>query len=222
MSRQAAPSGVTYDETFTPEGLGLRLLDVDGVTVVHVVYSKDKTVHVFHVVESGTQSTARLTDTASGQQYTAAPPFWSVLWTGRQGNATAAQSAVIADTRDRMIYDLLTNSAASYAPSLVGAETLNGIPVYRLHLTAQDAANHPLTDLFVDERTFLVRRAIAEFRDSSVTDVTGSVTLNFDGTQSYWLVTSGEIEATVHAFLTQVSGSATFSATNVVLASPPL
>jgi hypothetical protein len=119
-----------------------------------------------------------------------------------------------------MIYDLLTDSTASYATSLVDEEALDGAAVYHLHLIAQDPAAHPLSDLFIDEQTFLVRRAVADFKDTSVTDVTGAVTLNFDRSDGYWLVTSGEVDATVHAFLTQVSGSATFASSGIVVTAP--
>lgn len=195
-------------------------MNVNGTTVVHIVYSKDRTVRVFHVTESNAQGTEQLAEAGSGQQYTAATPFWSIFWSGQSQTAAPAQSTVIADTRARMITDLITNSTAAYTASFVDAETLDGAAVFHIHLTAQDAANHPLTDLFIDEQTSLVRRALATFRDSSVTDVIGAVTLNFGSIDNYWLATSGEVDATVHAFLTQVSGSATFAASHVVVAAP--
>lgn len=194
-------------------------MSVGGVTVVHIVYSKDKTIRVFHVSESSSLPTAQLTDATTSKQYSADTPFWSVLWKSSQQIVPAGQSTVVGDTRARMIADLTADEVA-YSPSFIDMETLNGAPVYHLHLTAEDAADHPLTDLFIDEQSLLVKRAVAAFKDTSVTDVTGSVTLNFDRIAGYWLVTSGEVEATIHAYLTRISGSATFSAAQVVVAAP--
>jgi hypothetical protein len=46
--------------------------------------------------------------------------------------------------------------------------------------------------------------------------------LNFGNVANLWIVSSGEVDATVHAFLRTVSGSATFAASRVVASGKPL
>ncbi len=217
MSSEAAPPQLTYDETFTPYGLGLRILSVRGTSVVHVAYSSDKTVHVFHVRQTDGQNTVQLVDAASGQQYTAELPFWSPAWLAPQAPPTPAdQTTVISATREKMLADLISANGSPYAPVFAGVENLNGFLVYHLRLSSQDAGVHPLSDVYLDERSYLVRRAIGDFRDTSVTTVTGDVVLDFGNVGRFWLVTAGRIDATVHAYFLTRSGSATFAASRIV------
>ncbi|HEY9084554.1 MAG TPA: hypothetical protein VIN40_01230 [Candidatus Tyrphobacter sp.] len=219
MSAQRSPSAASYDVTFTPRGLGLRIIDVRGKAVIHLAYISDSTPHLFHVTQSDDRDTSEIVDAVSRQRQIAERPFWSVTWAGdRPGAASATpadQTTVIESAREKAVADLLTASDDAYGVTLVGIENLNGAAVYHLHLTAQNAAAHPLTDLFVDERSFLARRAVAGFTDHTVATVTGVITLNFWQVGRYWMLTSGEVDATVHAFFRQVSGSATFASSNL-------
>ncbi len=213
MSAVRSPAAMSYDETVSPRGLSVRNIAANGVQVVHLVYSSDKTVLLFHVTQCAGADTARITDAAAPQPYTAEQPFWSAVW------SRGAQSSVIGTVRERMIADLVSADDGAYQIALASPQSINGSAAYHLHLTAlHDAAMHPLTDVFLDEQTFLPRRAVADFEDDAVTRVTGVVTLNFDRVGNYWMIDSGEVDATVHAYLRQVSGSAAFTASNVTFA----
>jgi hypothetical protein len=71
----------------------------------------------------------------------------------------------------------------------------------------------------VDERTYLARRAVAAFTDRTIAPVTGVITLDFAHIAGSWLIASGTVEATVHAYFRTVSGSAAFASSNVALPS---
>ncbi len=203
-----------YDETITPRGLGLKILQVNGMAVVHIAYTKDTTPRVFHVAVDGANTA--VVDANSGQRYTAGELFWSPTWSTTPPPTPPSQMTVIATVRERALADLLTPADANYTLSFVGIENVNNVPVYHIRLVArQDATAHPLTDVYADQQTYLVRRAVAAFTDNSVTNVTGALTMNFDRVGNSWLLDSGQVDATVHALLQQVSGSATFAASGV-------
>ena len=224
MNAQSLPPLATYDETVTPRGLDLRVIVVRGEGIIHLAYSSDKTAQIFHVKQSAGQHTADIVDAGSGQSYIAERPFWSaVMPSARPEDSTPAptdQTTVISTVREKLLADLFAPTAGAYTVTFVGAENLDGSPVYHLHFVAtQDAAAHPLADAFIDRQSFLVRRATANFTDRTVTDVTGVLSLNFGLVEKFWLVTSGEVDATVHAYFRKVSGSATFAATDVIFPS---
>jgi hypothetical protein len=60
----------------------------------------------------------------------------------------------------------------------------------------------------------------ADFKNNSVASVTGDVILDFGRVGNYWLVTFGQVDATVRAFFRTVSGAAFFSASRFVIPSP--
>jgi hypothetical protein len=213
MSALPETSVNTYDETITPNGLGLRILQVDGMAVVHIAYTKDATPRVFHVARDGANEA--VVDASSGQHYAAEQLFWSPSWSAHTPPTPPNQTTVISSVRAKALADLLATADNNYTLSLVGIENFYGTPVYHIHLVAKDAGAHPLTDVYVDQQTNLVRRAVAGFTDNSVTNVTGKLTMNFDRVGRLWLLSSGEVDATVNAFMQHVSGSATFAASNV-------
>ncbi|MHB8433735.1 MAG: hypothetical protein ACYDCA_09090 [Candidatus Tyrphobacter sp.] len=91
--------------------------------------------------------------------------------------------------------------ATAYRISLLEVQTVDGAPAFHLRLAArQDASVHPLTDVFVDERNDPAIQA-----KSSV--------------MMPWLIASGSVEATIHAYFRTVSGSVTFASSNVTLPS---
>jgi hypothetical protein len=217
MSRQQMPSQSSYDETLTPNGLDARIIESGGLGVFHLAFSSSKTPHMFSVTQQRGAMT-QIVDQTSGQHYAASVPFWSTTWGAfpSTSGTPAPQTTVLERARTEAITDLMTSSEGSYTLSLVGVENLNGVAVYHLHLIAADPVAHPLTDVFADEGSLLVRRALANFKDASITSVTGTLTLNFGPVGSFWLITSGEADATVHAYFETVSGSATFAASNIV------
>jgi hypothetical protein len=220
MSAQPSPSPATYDETITPHGLNVRIIASGGQAVVHIAYSSDPKAQVFHVEQDDGQSTGGVVDTISGKRYSAEQLFWSPTLSATRSSETnppaKGQATVLNAVRTRAIADLLAGSDTYYNATLVGIENLNGMSVYHFHLIArQDPAAHPLTDVFVDEQSYLVRRAVAAFTDNTVANVTGTMMLDFDRIGKFWMLTSGQVQATVHAYFRKVSGSATFAASNV-------
>ncbi|MHB8141732.1 MAG: hypothetical protein ACYDHD_10875, partial [Vulcanimicrobiaceae bacterium] len=206
MRAQASPALISYNETFVPKGLGLRILQVHGKAVVHVVFSSATTPQIFHVTQHDGQNATAILDTRSKQRYVAQRPFWSAVWsTVHHSKPTAspspAQTTVLLGVRKKMIGDLLAPSSKDYTVSFAGTQTLDGSSVYHLHFVARNGtAAHPLTDVFIDTHSYLVRRAVAAFSESTPASVTGTLTLNFGQVAGFWLVHSGNVTATVHAF----------------------
>jgi hypothetical protein len=103
-----------------------------------------------------------------------------------------------------------------YHIELVGHENLDGNDVYHLKLTAyRDPTEHPLTDLYVDPQTFLVREArgevslhmvIASGRFAGVVD--------FDRFGDYWLLKHEAFDAAANALLMHAHMTAVVDATN--------
>lgn len=208
MTHQSVLASVTYDETIARRGLGVRV--VQGTpAVAHLAFSSTAGDDLFYVTQCGVTTT--LLDLTSKQRSTAELPFWSPIWP-----QTATVTSVIGVARARMMNDLRVEAPDAYAATLLPSTIVDGISAYHVRLVARhDASLHPLTDLYADEQSGRILRAVAAFRDESVTDVTGSITLNFERVGNLWVAASGEVDATVHAYLRQVSGSATFSTSNV-------
>lgn len=221
MSGQPRPNALSYDEIVKPQGLGIRIVEDSNGAAVHVAFSSQGTPQVFHVTHdaAGTQ----IVDVSNGQHYASAEPFWSPLWVAPSSPSAsvaspATNATVLAVVRERALSDLL-DGAAPYRLTLAGIESVGREPAYHLRLAASDQNAHPLTDLYIDERSLLVRRAVAAFTDHTVATVTGVLTFDFARTDGYWMVASGSVEATLHAYFRKVSGSATFAASNVTLPS---
>jgi hypothetical protein len=77
-----------------------------------------------------------------------------------------------------------------YDITLVGIEDYKDHPVYHLHLHARsDDLEHPLTDLFVDTSTYLVRAAHAEVTLRGVIFAFGlSIDVAYEPVGSHWLL----------------------------------
>ena len=216
MNAVRQPAVANYDETVYPRGLSVRNVEANGQEVVHLVYSSDKNPHVFEVTQCSSRNSVYVVDPTSGQHYSAEQPFFAAIW------ARAEQTSVIGAARQRMIADLTTATSDAYDVTMAPPQEIGGYLTYHLLLTARsDAGAHPLTDLYLDEQTLLPRRAVASFQDDTVARVTGVITLNFERAGEYWIVGSGEVAATVHAYFRQVSGSAAFVASNVTFPSGP-
>ncbi len=109
------------------------------------------------------------------------------------------------------------DTARYYHVELAGIENLNGNDVYHLKLTAiRDPDEHPLTDLYVDPQTFLVREArgaasahlfIASGRFAGVVD--------FDRVGNYWLLEHERFDAAATALLVHAHLNAAIDATDV-------
>ncbi len=77
-----------------------------------------------------------------------------------------------------------------YDITLVGIENLHGHEVYHLHLHAnKDTTDHPLTDLYIDTATYLVRAAHAEVTLRGVIFALGvAVDVAYEPVGAYWLL----------------------------------
>jgi hypothetical protein len=77
-----------------------------------------------------------------------------------------------------------------YDITLVGVESRVGHDVYHLHLHARkDIPDHPLTDLYVDTATYLVRAAHAEVTLRGVIFALGvAVDVAYQPVGAYWLL----------------------------------
>jgi hypothetical protein len=103
-----------------------------------------------------------------------------------------------------------------YHIELSGIEHMNGADVYHLKLTAyRDPDTHPLTDLFIDRATFLVREARGEVSGHYVI-ASGRVAgvVDFDRVGNYWLVEHEHFEIAANALLIHARMIATIDGSN--------
>jgi hypothetical protein len=117
-----------------------------------------------------------------------------------------------------IIASLRVEGARYYHIDLAGHERLGASDVYHLKLRAyRDPNTHPLTDLYIDPETFLVREARGEVSDHYVL-ASGHVAgiVDFDRVGSYWLVQREHFEIAanallVHARMTAMIGKSDFA-----------
>jgi hypothetical protein len=104
-----------------------------------------------------------------------------------------------------------------YRIELAGHENLDGNDVYHLKLTAyRDPALHPLTDLYVDPQTFLVREARGEVSlHMVVASGRFAGVVDFDRFGDYWLLKHEAFDAAANALLVHAHMTAVVDATNV-------
>jgi hypothetical protein len=109
------------------------------------------------------------------------------------------------------------DAARYYRIELVGRENLDGNDVYHLKLTAySDPTAHPLTDLYVDPQTFLVREARGEVSlHMVVANGRFAGVVDFDRYGDYWLLKHEAFDAAANALLVHAHMTAVVDATNV-------
>jgi hypothetical protein len=103
----------------------------------------------------------------------------------------------------KLVGAVRVEGARFYKISLAGTEPIDGHPAYHLQLSAyRDPLEHPLTDLWVDPDSFLVRRARGE---AAAHFVVGSGrfegTLTFNRIGGFWVVHDEDFSAAANAFL---------------------
>ena len=107
-------------------------------------------------------------------------------------------------------------SARYYHIDLVGLEQLGTNEVYHLKLTAyRDPNAHPLTDLYVDRATFLVREARVEVSGHYVVG-SGRLAgvIDFDRSGAYWLAEHEHFEIAANALFVHARITATIDGSN--------
>lgn len=108
------------------------------------------------------------------------------------------------------------DAARYYHIDLAGLEQLGGNDVYHLKLTAyRDPDTHPLTDLYVDRETFLVREARGEVSGHYVI-ASGRLAgvVDFDRVGAYWLVEHEHFDVAANALLVHARMTATIDGSN--------
>jgi hypothetical protein len=107
-------------------------------------------------------------------------------------------------------------SARYYHIDLAGLEKLGANDVYHLKLKAyRDPDTHPLTDLYVDRQTFLVREARGEVSAHYVV-ASGRLAgvVDFDRVGAYWLVEHEAFDVAANALLVHARMTATIDGSN--------
>lgn len=110
------------------------------------------------------------------------------------------------------------SAARYYHIELVGIEQLGTNEVYHLKLTAyREPQTHPLTDLYVDPTTFLVREARGEAAGHYVV-ASGRVSgiVDFDRVGDYWLVQHEHFDLAANALLVHARMTVSVDGSNFV------
>ena|SRR5450755_3179701 len=94
------------------------------------------------------------------------------------------------DATTQVLGAVTAEASRFYDITLVGLESRDGQPVYHLHLRAKsDIEDHPLTDLYVDTTSYLVRAAHAEVTLRGVVFALGiRVDVAYEPVGTYWLL----------------------------------
>jgi hypothetical protein len=115
-----------------------------------------------------------------------------------------------------IIASVHVEAARFYHIELVGRERLRDNDVYHLKLTAyRDRDTHPLTDLYVDPKTFLVREARGEVSGHYVV-ASGRFAgiVDFDRVGNYWLVEHERFDVAANALFVHARMNATVDGSN--------
>ncbi len=116
----------------------------------------------------------------------------------------------------RIIGAVHVDRARYYHIRLIGLEKLGTNDVYHLKLTAyRDPDTHPLTDLYVDPKTFLVREARGEVSGHYVV-ASGrlAAVIDFARVGAYWLVEREHFDIAANALLVHARMRATIDGSN--------
>ena len=108
-------------------------------------------------------------------------------------------------------------AARYYDIELVGIERLGTSDAYHLKLRAlRDRDTHPLTDLFIDPETFLVREARGEVSGHYVV-ASGRLAgvVDFDRVGAYWLVEREHFDMAANALFVHARMTVTIDASNI-------
>lgn len=108
------------------------------------------------------------------------------------------------------------DGARYYHIDLVGRERLGANDVYHLKLRAyRDPDTHPLTDLYIDPETFLVREARGEASGHYViASARLAGVVDFDRAGEYWLVEHEHFDIAANALLVHARLTATIDGSN--------
>lgn len=107
-----------------------------------------------------------------------------------QTSASPGMNDSSANPTAQVLGAVTAEASRYYQITLVGLEQRDGAPAYHLHLRAiSDIEDHPLTDLYVDPATYLVRSAHAELTMRRVIFEFGfQVDVDYAPMGAYWLL----------------------------------
>lgn len=106
-----------------------------------------------------------------------------------------------------------------YDIDLIGLEMLDGNQAYHLHLRARHSdRDHPLTDVWVDPETKLMRKARASFSMRAVAfGGGGDGDITFGQIGKYWMMTGFDLHGAIYALVWHASFSTDMRATDITL-----
>ena len=123
-----------------------------------------------------------------------------------------------------VIARITTFSSRYYNVTNAGIVSMNGVPSYHLQMQARDGdeSSHPLTDMYVDTKTHLVRAVVlGGGKRGFIMGGGGYGQFNFGGVGKYWLVTSINVSVAGHMLFLHQSGSQTFTFSNFTFPDGP-
>jgi hypothetical protein len=99
--------------------------------------------------------------------------------------------------------------ARDYDATLAGVESLDGVPVYHLHMTPRfDPEHHPIRELYVDETTYQPRRIVINFEAAiGPARTRPTVVVDYAETGDVWLVSHATVEAVLRFLFLAYGGS---------------
>ena len=111
---------------------------------------------------------------------------------GPMASSTTGTDSSSVNPTAQVLGAVTSEASRYYEITLVGLEQRDNATVYHLHLRAiSDIDDHPLTDLYVDPATFLVRSAHAEFTMRRVVFEFGlQADVDFAPIGAYWLLSA--------------------------------
>jgi hypothetical protein len=189
------PPFVAYRVDYRGQGAFVRC--VDGQT--RVTFSRGEQSSAYRVWFRSTDARAMRLDLATNQRCAGAPllsPSGGDIAALVKSSPPPNASGPSQPSEPRIISEMRVESALYYRVTSVRNEDVDGRATYHLSLQAySDAPRHPLTDLWLDVDTFLVRRVTGDFADRySGAPARIVATGTFDWFGPYWIMKSEHVE----------------------------
>ncbi|HEX3466567.1 MAG TPA: hypothetical protein VHT05_00545 [Candidatus Elarobacter sp.] len=229
MRQESPAAALSYRETFVPAGLTISIAGAKGDDVRPRLVFAPRTQPAVFDVSQRADGVSDVVDRTTGARFTGSSLFWAPTWwavhtsgavaADSASSPTAAGAGLFDSGRSRVVADALAISDRYYRMEL--DDTAGDATTYHLRLTARtDPQAHPLTDLYVDRQTYLLRSAVAAFKNETpVSGFAGTMRLDFGRMQSYWTVVGGTVSARAHVLLRHARGSTDFTLSDVTVQS---
>jgi hypothetical protein len=228
MRNQPSTGAISYNVKFVPHGLRVA------VTVIgkqnpepHLIFSPTESSEDLDVKQS-LDGTIDAFDTNTGLRYHGNRAFWAVTLNSVRSLATkpsddASPTPATTSSPDQspgsglssinavtVIGDVATVSDKYYTTVL---SPDSDDVAYHLQLKARNESSvHPLTDIYVDRKTFLPRVVVASFGNEGYMSGYGAqMRLTFGAISDHWVVTSGTLSGHGHFLLKRLTGDVDFT-----------